>query len=270
MTCSIFRRGAIARIALGACALASAAPVHAEWQHAIGIAERQFTVNEYSSLTGRRIVHEQGWMPGLEARTAYLAGVWSWSAEGEWYGGDIDYLDQGRIGPPLSSTTGTGLLQLRGKMAYGFADAWSVFAALEWQRWRRDIRGTANVGGLNELSRSERLLLGLEWGARRDAPSAWAASAAVVLARPERLQVGFSGRYDDVEFDTRSAIGARLGTAWRIGEHWQVRADVDWMRIPRSDAVPLMKNGVGVSGGTVTQPEHEMRSITLGLRYLFP
>lgn len=242
-------------------------PAAAEWQYGIGVAARDFSVSEYAP-SGRRIVREDGWMPGLQAQAAWRNGAWTLSGEAEWYGGDIDYRGQTQLGAPLSSSTGTGLLQLRGKAAYGFADAWDAFAALEWLRWRRDIRGTAIAAGLNELTRSQRLLLGLEWGARRDAASAWSASAALVLARPERLQVRFSGLYDDAEFDTRSAVGARLGAAWRLGERFQLHADLDWMRIPRSDAAPLTRKGA--FAGTVTQPEHELRSITLGLRYLFP
>ncbi|MBK4736410.1 hypothetical protein [Noviherbaspirillum pedocola] len=267
LSCPTLRYSVLARLFLATCALASALPVHAEWKHALGIAERQFTVDEYAP-SGRRIVREQGWMPGVEARTTYLTGAWAWSAEAEWHGGDISYRGQTQFGAPASSSTGTGLLQLRSKLAYAFADAWSAFAALEWQRWRRDIRGTANAAGLNELTRSQRLLLGLEWGERHNASSPWSASAALVLARPERLGVRFSGLYDDAEFDTRSAVGARLGTAWRIGKQWQLHADFDWMRVPRSDDAPLTRNGA--FAGMVAQPEHKMRSITLGLRYLFP
>jgi hypothetical protein len=258
-----------AQFLLAACGCAASFPVlsQTQWQHSIGIAERQFTVEEYAP-SGRRIVREQGWLPGLQARTAYLTGAWTFSAEAEWYGGDIDYRGQTQLGTALSSSTGTGLLQLRGKAAYGISDGWNAFTALEWMRWRRDIRSVGDVAGLNELTSSQRLLLGLEWSERRAAPSAWSASAAVVLARPERLQVRFPGLYDDAEFDTRSAVGARLGAAWRISERFRLHADFDWMRIPRSDAAPLTRNGA--FAGMVTQPEHELRSITFGLRYLFP
>jgi opacity protein-like surface antigen len=250
------------------CIAASSPPAFAQWDNAIGVAARQFTVTEYDAR-GRRIVREQGWLPGLEGRLAYKADRWVLFGEGEHYESGIDYHGQTQRGAPVESRTETELMQLRAGAAYAVNDNVSAFAALEWERWKRDIRGVQAVRGLQERTTSQRLLLGLDsryWIARYGQASA---NAALVLARPEKLRVGFSGVLDDASLETRSATGLRFGfglrpAAWRNVE---LRASADWLKVGRSDDAPVARNGV--FAGTIAQPEHVKRAFTLGLRYWF-
>lgn len=94
-------------------------------------------------------------------------------------------------------------------------------------------------------------------------------TAAIVQARPGQLRVGFSGVLDEASFRTRSATGLRLGLslrpqAWPALE-WVL--DVDRIRVGRSADAMVSRNGA--YAGTVAQPEHIKRAISLAVRYRF-
>jgi len=245
-----------------------APPVFAQWDKAISVAARQFTMTEYNA-GGRRIVHEQGWLPGLEGRLAYRADRWTAFGEAEFYQSGINYRGQTQSGTPVNSNTATALAQFRAGAAYAINDTVHASAAIEWERWRRDIRGVQSVHGLQEQITSQRLLLGLDSRYWMPQYGQFSASIAVVLARPEKLRVGFSGVLDDASLDTRSAAGVRLGLGLRPAA-WpktELRGGFDWLKVGRSGDAPVTRNGV--FAGTIAQPEHIKRAITLGLRYWF-
>ncbi len=257
-----------AAIAALLCLLMQAGPASAGWDGAVGAGARQFSLAEYDT-NGRRIVMEQGWLPGLEARLGFTEGQCGLFGKASFYKHDIDYRGQTQSSSALASTTATGIMQMQTGMSYALTDATSLFAALEWERWQRDINGVGNVKGLQERTTTHRLLLGLE------ARHAWSpygtigASAAIVQARPEQLRVGFSGVLDEASFRTRSATGLRLGLslrpqAWPALE-WVL--DVDRIRVGRSADATVSRNGA--YAGTVAQPEHIKRAISLAVRYRF-
>lgn len=250
---------------LAASALAS--PVHAQWTSALGIAARQFTLNEYDAA-GRRIVREQGWLPGLEGRLAYRSGDWTLSAQASHYQHDIAYHGQTQSGVPVDSRTGTALTQSGAGIAYAVNPMLSASLAVELERWRRDIQDVGRVRGLQERTLSRRALLGL------DAKFATTygevmAGAALLFAAPEKLRVGFSGQFDDVSFDTRPAHGMRLGLGWQPAAwpNLELHAGLDWWKVARSGDAALNRNGR--HAGTVAQPEHAVASMRLAVLYRF-
>jgi hypothetical protein len=242
-------------------------PVHAQWTPALGIAARQFTLNEYDA-GGRRIVREQGWLPGLEGRLAYRTGDWTLSAQAAHYQHDIAYRGQTQSGAPVDSRTDTALTQSGVGIAYAINAMLSASLAVELERWRRDIQGVGRVLGLQERTLSRRTLLGLD--ARFPATHGEVmAGAALLLAAPEKLRVGFSGQFDDVSFDTRSAQGLRLNLGWQPAA-WpalELRAGLDWWKVGRSADAALSRNGR--HAGTVAQPEHAVTSMRLAVLYRF-
>ena len=260
-------RAALRQALLPAAWLAMPLPALAQWDGFISAAARQFTVAEYDH-NGRGIVREQGWLPGLEGRLAYRAGDWMLSGQAELYRHRIDYRGQTQSGAPIDSSTATTLARMSTGLAYALNHVLNTSAAIEWECWRRDIKGVGKVSGLQERTLSRRLLLGLE--ARY--PIAYgeiAASAALVLAAPEKLRVGFSGLLDEASLETRSTTGVRLGLNWRPAA-WpnaQLHGGLDWWKVGRSGDVPVSRNGR--FAGTIAQPEHVVRNITLGVRYWF-
>jgi hypothetical protein len=250
---------------LAAGALAS--PAHAQWTPTLGIAARQFTLSEYDAA-GRRIVREQGWLPGVEGRLAYRSGDWTLSAQASHYQHDIGYLGQTQSGAPVDSRTDTALTQSGAGIGYAINAVLSASLAFEFERWRRDIRGMGRVLGLQERTLSRRALLGLD--ARFPTTHGDVmAGAALLFAAPEKLRVGFSGQFDDVSFDTRPAHGMRLGLGWRPAA-WptlELQAGLDWWKVGRSADAALSRNGR--HAGTVAQPEHAVTSMRLSVLYRF-
>jgi hypothetical protein len=242
------------------------APASAQWQGSAGVGMRYATHDE-SDMAGRRLVREDGWLPGASLRAGYQAGPLTWFGGADWYRGTIDYRGQTQAGSAASSTTSTGLASARLGASYAWA-GYALLAAFETDRWQRDIHGTAASAGLQERYRSERLLIGAAttW---RPAVAAVSFDAAVVLSAPERLRIGFSGLYDPVSLRTRRGHGLRLGAGIRPAwAPWlELRGRADWLQVPRSDQVALTADGI--YRGTVTQPQHVRRGFTLELAYGF-
>jgi len=242
-------------------------PACAEWQGSIGPSVRNVTHTEYDT-TGRRLVREDGWLPGVALQGGYRSGKLSWFAGADWYHGNIDYEGRTQNGAPASSKTATGLVAGRIGAAYALPHDYAVQAAIEIDRWKRDIQGTANAAGLQETYRSTRLVAG---AAKTWHPAAGTVSvdASAVVAAPERLHVGFSGVLDPVSFDTRRGYGVRLGAAMRPAfVPWlEVRGRYDWIKTPRSGDAGVTANGL--YAGSVAQPEHERQAFTLTVAAAF-
>jgi hypothetical protein len=238
----------------------------AQWQGSIGAGARR-AIHTEVDLAGQQLVREDGWLPGASLRGAYRHGSLSWTGGVDWYQGDLDYRGRTQAGTAAASTTSTRLASARLGVAYAFGDVHAL-AALEIDRWQRDIAGTAAGAGLQETYRSTRLLLGAgaSW---QPAAGNVSLEAALVLAAPERMRIGFSGLFDPVSLDTRRGRGLRLETAFRPAwaPYLQLQARADWLKVPRSGAAALTANGA--FRGTVTQPEHVRKALTLELAYLF-
>jgi len=236
-------------------------PACAEWQGSVGPSVRNVTHTEYDT-TGRRLVREDGWLPGLALQAGYRSGKLTWFAGADWYHGNIDYRGQTQNGAAASSTTSTGLVSGRLGAAWALPDDYSVQAAVEVDRWKRDIQGTAGAAGLQETYRSTRLVAGAS-KAWHPAAGTMSVDAAAVVAAPERLHVGFSGVLDPVSFETRRGYGVRLGAAMRpaFASWLELRGRYDWIKTPRSGDAGLTANGL--YAGTVAQPEHVRQAFTL-------
>jgi hypothetical protein len=241
-------------------------PASAQWQGSIGVGARR-AVHTEVDLAGRQLVREDGWLPGTSLRAGYQLGGLTWFGSADWYQGDIDYRGRTQAGAAAASATSTRMTSARLGASYALG-SYAILAALETDRWKRDILGTVTSAGLQETYRSTRLLLGTgkTW---RPAAGAVSAEATLVLAAPERMRIGFSGLFDPVSLETKRGHGQRLGAdlrpAW--APSLQLRARADWLKVARSGEAPLSVNGA--FRGTVTQPEHARKALTLELAYLF-
>jgi hypothetical protein len=225
-------------------------------------------IHTEADRAGRRVVRESGWLPGVALDAAYRAGDIAWFAAADWYRHDIAYQGQTQAGVAAASTTSTGLASVRLGARRAFAGGYFVLAALDFDRWKRAIAGTATSAGLQETYRSRRLLAGAG-KAWHPAAGTVSADAAVVLSEPEHLQVGFSGLFDPVAFKTRAAQGIRLGMRFRpaSASRLELRSRYDWIGVRRSDDAPVSAHGQFV--GTVAQPEHARQALTLTAAYVF-
>lgn len=257
----------IHRAALAVALYALAQPSYAQWQADIGLSARSVTHTEYDT-GGGRLVRESGWLPGLALQAGYTTGKLTWLIGAEAYRGDIDYRGRTQAGVGAASTTATGLGTLSIGARHALTGGIAVLAVVEAEYWRRDIRGTAGAAGLQERYRTRRLVLGADhtW---QPALGAMTLDAALVLAAPAHLRVGFSGLLDPAAFTTRRGHGIRLGTTMRpaFAPQLALRARYDWSRTPRSADAPLTSAGRFV--GTVAQPEHVRQAVTLTLSTLF-
>ncbi|MFD2270819.1 hypothetical protein ACFS07_06095 [Undibacterium arcticum] len=103
----------IFRAAAAAALLASLVqPASAQWQGGVGLSARYQTNTEFDQ-TGRQLVREEGWLPGISARVAYKANELIWFTEGVIHDRSIPYHGQTQIGGAVDSTTSTRLIHLR-------------------------------------------------------------------------------------------------------------------------------------------------------------
>lgn len=219
--------------------------------------------------SGRRLVSEKGWLPGLEGRAAYDLAAWTLFGEAQFHARPIRYEGQSQAGASFGSETDTRLVRLRSGAAYAFHESLSAFGAFEWERWQRNIHGSQSIQGLQERADSARLLLGLENSWPVAGIGGLSARAALVRSGPEKLLIGFSGVLDEARFETRAASGYRIAFALRPDAipALELAAEIDRMKIGRSEPAPITRNGR--FAGYATQPEHSKHSITFRARYHF-
>lgn len=240
---------------------------NAQWLGDIGVSARGVSHREVDGA-GRLLVREAGWLPGVALNLSHTAGSITWFGALEGYRQAIGYHGRTQAGARAESTTATALAALRLGVRHDLGRDVVLTAALETDRWKRTIRGTATAAGLQERYRSERLLIGAgkTW---RPTFAVLGADAAVVLSTPERMQVGFSGLLDPASLETRHGVGARIGARLRPAATpaLELRSSLDWIRIGRSEDVAVTRNGH--FAGTIAQPEHTRAALTLTLSALF-
>lgn len=261
--------GRVRRAALIAALLASPALAScAEWQGALGAAAQRTTNTEFDNA-GATLVRETGWLPGVTARLDWQAGRLGAFAGGELYQHGIAYHGQTQSGVPVQSTSATRLTQLRAGVSYALTAGVAGFVGAEWDSWRREIEPAAGATGLQERSHSTRLLVGARGQWAGTAIGVLGVDGALVVAAPERLQVGFSGLFDAAALTTRRARGWRLGASMRpsAAPRLELRAGFDTIVVPRSGDAPLTRAGQFV--GTIAQPEHARRAISVSVSALF-
>jgi hypothetical protein len=256
-----------------ACALAfagAAAAPCAQAQYAASIAPslRHASVSEYSPA-GVSIVRESGWLPGVAGRLAYRSGAWEVFGAAALFQSDIDYDGQLQNGQPYRSETATRMAEAQLGLCYRVLDATDIVAALGFDSWRRHIKGSGKAIGLQEDTRSGRLLIGVEQAWRLGSDGQLTASGSLVHATPERLRIGFSGLLDDVTVRTRPATGYQLALRYRPepASKLALGAHFDYIRVPRSAAYQVTRDGR--AAGEITQPEHVRRNLTLYVQYSF-
>jgi hypothetical protein len=264
----ILMKHSIFSLALAA-TLLSAVPAFAQWQ-ITGDAGLRYVRNTETGTGGKRLVREDGWLPGLGVTVGYVAGDWRVGMAGEIYSSDIDYDGQLQSGASFRTNTGTTQTRLRFDMGRQVTQNVQLLAAIEYDLWRRDIHGNATVLGIQEKTSSWRLLTGAKGRVAQWDAGTLDLQGFLVFSTAEQLRVRFDQQvYDDANFHTKSTLGVRLGATFQPSAlpDFSVTAEFDWLEVGRSDDAVLRKNGMAV--GTVTQPKHERASFGLRAAYRF-
>ena len=249
--------------------LAHLASAHAQWQVSADAGMRYFRMTERGG-DGRTLVTEQGWLPGARLAAERDFGVWRAVVRGEHFQGGLDYDGQLQSGIPFTSTADAQQSRIGVEFARAVSERIELIGGAEYDLWRRRVHGQGTIAGVTERYSSWRLLAGFSARLSLLADAASQLKFMLVAAQPERLEVQFDNRlFDDASFSTKPAYGSRISLSTLCGRdsRWMLTADLDWMKVRRSDDAPLLRNGF--SAGTVTQPEHARTALTLALSYRF-
>lgn len=245
------------------------AEAHAQWDFHAAAGMRHASVVE-TNRNGSRLVEEHGNLPGLEAGAAYRFGPWKIGASGEIYRGDLGYEGHTQAGAPFATDTGTTQSRIGVEIAREVSDTLSLFGALAWDRWRRDISGRTPVLGLAERYDAWRLEAGARLKLAQYRIGTLGMGASLLLSSPEHLEVRFEQNvFDAASLHTAWGSGARVafGLMHFAGTGIDLEADYEWLRIPRSGDAPLLRNGN--VAGSLAQPEHVRSGFGIRATYRF-
>lgn len=218
---------------------------------------------------GERIVHESGPLPGIGTVLTFRADRLETFGAVRTFRGAIDYNGKLQNGMGYQTRTDTQLSQAQLGVRYQYWVNTRVIAALEYDDWQRNIRGDEVAIGLREHTSSRRLLIGVEQAWQIPATGTLIVGATLVRAEPERLDVHFSGVFDDASMRTRAATGYATELTYRpaASPKLLLGAKVEYMKVPRSGTVIVRRDRN--PAGEITQPEHLRQNITFFLQYLF-
>jgi hypothetical protein len=242
---------------------------YAQWEFQGAGGLRQATMTE-SDNNGRRLVREQGLLPGVGLSARYVMGGRRIELAGEAYGGNIEYNGQLQSGGRFVTDTKTLHARIRAEAAQNISGAGDLILGMEKDFWNRHILGRGATLGMKEQYSSWRLLAGAR---TRMLDTDWGSiglKGLLVFSSPEKLIVKFDNQvFDRTEFDTKSAIGTRLSIGLRPpgNSNFHVQTDFEWMRIARSDDAVLRRGGF--AAGLVAQPEHVRKAFGISLHYRF-
>ena len=218
--------------------------------------------------TGNILVEESGLEPAAELVARWIASENTLSGKMLFGSSTLDYEGRTQSGVPIDSET--DYRRLRATLGYSrvMTDTTKLSIQFETEWLSRDIQGIGTISGLQEDTRSSRLLFGVE-------------KRVGGVGRPIRLDlaavVGVSGTQtisapgiiDDVDLPEGSTLGARVAANLPLGESdgrglaWSLAPTVEYLHSERSEDRPWFQNGV--LRGTLAQPETRRWAAGVGL-----
>ena len=231
-----------------------------------------FDLEEVDSQ-GRRIVHESGWLPGVELGAAATRGRAQLRLQASYYDGDVDYDGQTQAQVPINSSTDQTIwdagLTAAWRLAVDVVPEFNIYAGINYHYWRRHIQPVGAILGLEETYRwwSPRAGLEIAWQRARDR---WMLSGELTRTLNPEVDIDAFATFDSTTLD----LGERWG--WRGAIGWQhelsphiaagIKLFYETWSLGRSDAAILTSNQVPV--GTISQPHIDNRNygVTIELR----
>jgi hypothetical protein len=218
--------------------------------------------------TGNTLVEESGLEPGVELVVRWVARENALSGKMLLSSSTLDYEGRTQSGVPVDSAT--DYRRLRATLGYsrGITDTTKLNIQLETEWLSRDINGTGNISGLQEDTKSSRLLFGVEKHLGGvDRPIRVDLAAVVGVSGTQTISA--PGIIDDVDLPEGRTLGARVAANLPLGESngrglaWSLAPTVEYLHSERSEDRPWFQNGV--RRGTLAQPETRRWSAGVGL-----
>jgi len=248
------------RVATAALVAAVAFPAHAI-DTTVDASVASYRLHELAR-DGSTLVRETGVAPGLRLRLEQtLADTWTARAALGAWATRADYAGRTQGGAPAASHTDAQALVVEAGLAWRPTDgAWRIEGALQVERFRRHIVGTAGAAGLDERLTQPRVLLGAGWG-----DQAWSLAAGLLWGPRAPLDVRFDQQlFDPVALRSGRARGATLQAGYALAARWRIGVEAEWLEVGRSLDAALTRGGIVV--GSVAQPSWQRERVALVLR----
>jgi hypothetical protein len=234
----------------------------------IGTSLLRFDFRELAD-TGEELVRELGVLPGLVAGVAQTIGRWRWSAEVSYYAGAVGYDGQTQSGATFSTTTDATVAGIRARALHA-VDPAGRFAAgvgFGYRQWRRDIRGRADVSGLEERFAAGEVSVDARLSVLRSPAATVDIDLRFAWPIRPRLKIDFGGLYDarTLELGPRPATRVSVPASWAVGPGSRIVVEPGFEAwgFGRSDTETLYRGGVPV--GEVYQPRGKGYGLDLKL-----
>ena len=218
--------------------------------------------------TGNTLVEESGVEPAVELGIRWSERENSLSGKILFGGSTLDYAGRTQSGVPIDSATDYRRLRASLGYARSITDTTALGLRFETEWLSRDINGTGNISGLQEDTRSSRLLFGVEQRFGRAVHPVLLDLAAVVGVSGTQT-ISAPGIVDDVDLPEGRTLGARVEASVPLGESggralaWSLVPTVEYLHSDRSEDRPWFQNGV--LRGTLAQPEMRRWAAGVGL-----
>jgi hypothetical protein len=225
------------------------------------------TVEEIGQ-SGSTLVEESGLEPAIE-----LAGAWP-TGSGSVIGSmllsryTLDYEGRSQLGRAVDSETDYQRLRMALDYSHPLQDTLRLKVQVEGEWLERHINGVENIAGLNEETRSNRLLIGLEKDVftfdRRisvELTGVWGLSGT--------QKVSSAGIIDEVElpegrtYGVRSIVSIPLNPDSKGGWTWTLTPTLEYLHSDRSEDRLWTQDGV--PQGILAQPETHRWAAGIGL-----
>jgi hypothetical protein len=253
-------------------------PPAATWDIFAGATALRFDYKEYNegARTPRILDREDGTLPGLRAGLHASTQAWTFLAEANLIRGKADYAGVSSIGSPLRTTTDESILDLVTTAGYRLPVrsrlAPTLYAGLGYRVWRRNIRASGPVSGLEEVYRSSYALLGAAATLWKSRVMLVEADVRVTESLYPTLRVDFHGAFDNAKLNLPARPGWRVALPWTLNllatGSLRLEPYYEYWRTPRSAFGPLTKPGFAPS--SVFEPKSQMGNFGVSLSWIRP
>lgn len=254
------------------------APPSAKWDIFAGATALRFGYKEYNqgARIPRILDREDGTLPGLRAGLRASTHAWTFFAEANFLRGKADYDGVSSLGSPLKTTTDESILDLSAAAGYRLPLnsqlSPTLYAGLGHRIWRRSIRSSGPVSGLEEVYRSSYALLGASATLWKNQLTQVLADLRVTEALDPTLRVDFHGAFDNAKIRLPARPGWRLALPWTLNVlsagSLRLEPYYEYWRTPRSASSPLTKPGFAPR--SVFEPKSQMGNFGVSLSWVRP
>lgn len=247
----------------------------------IGSDFQRFDYREYSDQ-GNLLDRENGMLPGLLIGIGCSQGSWQIAGQLSYHAGGVTYTGQTNGGAPISTTTDQKTIDVELRAGYRFQQAQQIrptlYLGVANHFWRRDIQPTYTasgmpVRGLQETYRWWQAFLGATLSGYKTSFIDWGLDARLTRIIAPKIEVDYSGLYDNSQLDLGGRWGFRLALpmsySMRRSTTLVIEPYLEKYALGRSSSAQLTSQGV--VKGAVFEPDSigGNYGVTVGLRKLY-